>query len=64
MKPDILFHVPGTKGLFDYDEIVARTKLPKKDPDYIPLPKVVIPAYAKSGHLLGEIPFSVVPFKY
>ena len=70
MNPDFLFHVPGTKGMFEYDELVRRTSLPRKNPDgsrnedYLPTPRIIELKEARHGHPLGSMPWSIAMAKF
>lgn len=69
MKPDFGFHIPGVKGLFDYDEIVRRTQLPKRNPDgtlnqeHIKTP-AVLEMETTRGQRLGKIPWHIAAIKF
>jgi hypothetical protein len=70
MQPDFLFHIPGMSGMFTYDELDRRTKIPKRNPDgsrnedHLPLPRIVELKEAKRGHPMGTMPWSMVMAKF
>ena len=64
MIPDMLFHIPGTHGMFDYDELKRRTELPKKHPDHLKIPSVVELKDAKRGHPMGRMAWSIAAAKF
>jgi len=64
MKPNFLFHVPGTKGMFELNEIQRRTALPKKDPDYMRLPAMVEIKDCKNGTPMGTMPYGAAVAKF
>ena len=70
MIPDMLFHIPGTHGMFDYDELKRRTELPRRlptgepNPEYIRPPAVVELKDAKRGHPMGRMAWSIAAAKF
>jgi hypothetical protein len=70
VNPDFLFHIPGTSGMFTYDELDRRTRIPKRNPDgsrnedYLPLPRIVELKEAKRGHPMGVMAWGMVVEKF
>lgn len=64
MKPNYMFHIPGTKGIFELAEIQRRASLPKKDKEHLKLPAVVRVKDIRTGTPLGCMAYDMALAKF